>query len=244
MQKILNILIVDDEFHARKLLAEYVSKLSFLNLVKACPNVFEAINIMQSTPVDILILDIQMPDMTGIEFARSLSKSPVIIFSTAYSEYAVESYELEVADYLLKPIEFPRFLQAINKATSRIETKHPENNIVHDIMTKSPIEDDFFIVKDGAKIHKIQYSDLLYIEGQREYVTFHTLKQKITALYVLKTLEEILPSSLFIRIHKSFIVSIKHIELIEGNRLKLSGNNLPIGGNYKDILLKLLNLRR
>jgi DNA-binding LytR/AlgR family response regulator len=111
-------------------------------------------------------------------------------------------------------------------------------------VAKSPIENDFLIVKDGAKIHKIQYSDLLYIEGQREYVTFHTLKQKITALYVLKTLEEILPSSLFIRIHKSFIVSIKHIELIEGNRLKIAGNNLPIGGNYKDILLNQLNTKR
>ena len=112
MSNILNVLIVDDEFHARKLLADYVSKVPFLNLIKTCANVFEVIEAMQKERIDLLISDIQMPDMTGMEFARSLNKRPIIIFSTAYSEYAIESFELDVADYLLKPIEFPRFLQA------------------------------------------------------------------------------------------------------------------------------------
>jgi DNA-binding LytR/AlgR family response regulator len=240
MSNKLNILIVDDEFHARKLLADYVSKLPFLNLLKTCPNVFDAMVEMQKERVDILVLDIQMPDMTGIEFARSLNKSPVIIFSTAYSEYAVESYELEVADYLLKPIEFPRFLQAVYKAKDRINAQSPDRETLN---TTSPTktDDDFLIIKDGTKIHKIQYSDLLYIEGQREYVTFHTSKQKITALYALKNLEELLPSHLFIRIHKSFIVSIRHIEQIDRSLLKIAGATLSIGGNYKDALMNKLN---
>ncbi|KAA6319059.1 Transcriptional regulatory protein YehT [termite gut metagenome] len=239
MQNILNVLIVDDEFHARKLLADYVSKIPFLNLVKACPNVFEAMDVMQKEDIAILILDIQMPDMTGIEFARSLNKSPVIIFSTAYSEYAVESYELEVADYLLKPIEFPRFVQAVYKVKSRIEAQSPTKEISH-LQTK-PEANDFLIIKDGTKIHKIQYADLLYMEGQRGYVTFHTTTQKIIALYTLKNLEDILPDNLFMRVHKSFIVSIRHIELIDRNMLKIAGNTLSIGGNYKDALLKRLN---
>jgi DNA-binding LytR/AlgR family response regulator len=239
MQNELNVLIVDDEFHARKLLADYVSKIPFLHLVKTCPNVFEAMDVMQKESIDILILDIQMPDMTGIEFARSLNKSPVIIFSTAYSEYAVESYELEVADYLLKPIEFPRFLQAVYKAKSRIEGK---DVVCRDAACHvSTTANDFIMIKDGVKIHKIQYADLLYIEGQREYVTFHTTKQKITALYTLKYLEETLPANLFMRVHKSYIVSFRHIESIDRNVLKIAGNTLYIGGNYKDALMARLN---
>jgi DNA-binding LytR/AlgR family response regulator len=238
-QNTLTVLIVDDEFHARKLLADYVSKIPFLHLAATCPNVFEAMDVMQKERIDLLILDIRMPDMTGIDFARSLNKSPVVIFSTAYSEYAVESYELETADYLLKPVEFPRFLQAVYKAISRIETRSQAKEAGHPPTKREG--DDFLIIKDGAKIHKIQYADLLYMEGQREYVTFHTTKQKITALYTLKNLEETLPSALFMRIHKSYIVSIRHIESIDRNVLKIAGETLYIGGNYREALMKRLN---
>ena len=237
---ILNVLIVDDEFHARKLLADYVSKIPFLNLVKTCTNVFEAIEVMQKECIDLLILDIQMPDMTGMEFARSLNKKPIIIFSTAYSEYALESYELDVADYLLKPIEFPRFLQGIYRAKSRYEMKFPTKETSQTQKTEVN-KDDFITVKDGTKIHKIQYPDLLYIEGQREYVTFHTTQKNITALYVLKNLEDILPKDRFIRVHKSYIVAIRYIEMIEGNMLKIKGETIPIGGNYRNDLLDRLN---
>ncbi|MDR2680111.1 MAG: LytTR family DNA-binding domain-containing protein [Tannerella sp.] len=239
MQNVLTVLIVDDEFHARKLLADYVSKIPFLRLAATCPNVFEAMGVMQKEHIDLLILDILMPGMTGIDFARSLNKSPVVIFSTAYSEYAVESYELEVADYLLKPVEFPRFLQAVYKAKSRTEAQSPAEEIRHP-QTKRE-EDSFMIIKDGAKIYKIQYADLLYVEGQREYVTFHTTKQKITALYTLKNLEETLPITLFMRIHKSYIISVRHIESIDRNVLKIAGDTLFIGGNYREALMKRLN---
>ena len=240
MSNILNVLIVDDEFHARKLLADYVSKVPFLNLIKTCANVFEVIEAMQKERIDLPISDIQMPDMTGMEFARSLTQRPIIIFSTAYSEYAIESFELDVADYLLKPIEFPRFLQAAYRAKNRYEMKMPTNETIS--VQKSSIErDDFITVKDGTKIHKIDYSDLLYIEGQREYVTFHTTQKKITALYVMKNLEDILPKDRFMRVHKSYIVAVKFIEMIEGNMLKVSGETVTIGGSYKNDLLIRLN---
>ena len=237
----MNVLIVDDEFHARKLLADYVSKIPFLHLIKTCANVFEAIEAMQKDCIDLLILDIQMPDMTGMEFARSLNKRPIIIFSTAYSEYAIEGFELDVADYLLKPIEFPRFLQAAYKAKNRYETKQPVAKEIVSVQKTDIDKDNFIIVKDGPKIHKIDYSDLLYIEGQREYVTFHTTQKRITALYVMKNLEDILPQKQFIRVHKSYIVGIKYIEMIEGNMLKISGEKIPIGGSYKESLLSRLS---
>lgn len=239
MSEILKVLIVDDEFHARKLLSEYVSKLSFLELAGVSANVFEAMDILRKQKVDILLSDIQMPEITGVEFVRSLKKTPYIIFTTAYSEYAVESYELDVVDYLLKPIAFPRFLQAINKVVARKEDSlQNKPSVVHVDLQIEKKDDDSIVVKSGYKFYKINYSDLLYVEGQREYVTFHTTKQRITTLYSLKDLEEKLPSSQFIRIHKSYIVAVKHIELIDKNILHIADKKLPIGGNYKDELMK------
>lgn len=234
----MKVLIVDDEFHARKLLEDYVARIPFLTLIKTCENIFEAIEIMQKENIDLLILDIQMPDMTGMEFARSLNKKPIIIFSTAYSEYAVESFELDVADYLLKPVEFPRFLQAMYKAKGRYDGT--SQSTVNPIKLAVVDSDDFIIVKDGAKIYKIEYTDLLYVEGQREYVTFHTIQKRITALYVMKNLEDILPSERFVRIHKSYIVAVKAIEMIEGNMLKIGGKTIPIGSSYKKALFDRL----
>lgn len=243
MSETLKILIVDDEYHARKLLSEYVSKLSFLDLTGTVSNVFEAMNYLRRDKTDILLLDIQMPEITGLEFARSLKNPPAIIFTTAYSEYAVESYELDVVDYLLKPIAFPRFLQAINKVIERRGSKIP-SEAIHTPATpalQSPAdhEEESLVIKSGHKFFRINHSELIYIEGQREYVTFHTTRQRITTLFSLKELEEKLPSGQFIRIHKSYIVSIKRIESIEKNILQIAGEKLPIGGSYKENLMAL-----
>lgn len=242
------ILIVDDEFLARKLLAGYVSKIDSLELVDSCSSAFEAMSVMQKTKVDILLLDIHMPDLTGLEFVSSLSNPPAIIFTTAYSEYAIDSYELGAVDYLLKPIAFPRFFQAINKAIEKIgygnaDVKSEMSVPGDSNMLNIPSAQDFLTVKADYKIYKINYSDLLYIEGQHEYVTFHTSTRRITALYSLKNLEEQLPSEQFLRIHKSYIISFHHIEDLEGNTVTVAGNKLPIGGSYRDALLTRLNLK-
>ncbi|MDO5571676.1 MAG: LytTR family DNA-binding domain-containing protein [Bacteroidales bacterium] len=249
------VLIVDDEFLARKLLKGYVSKIDSLELVADCSSAFEAITILQKDKIDILLLDIHMPDLTGLELVESMKNFPAVIFTTAYSEYAINSYELGAVDYLLKPIGFPRFFQAINKAIDQIGRNSSGNNLsskvsnteessttAEETLSIKPTA-DFLTVKADYKIYKINFSDLLYIEGQHEYVTFHTVSRRITALYSLKNLEEQLPNEQFIRIHKSYIVSFHHIQDIEGNTVNVAGSKIPIGGSYRDILMERLNLK-
>ncbi len=228
----IKVLIIDDEFPARKLLSEYVSKIPNLTLCGACEDAMDAIKVMQQQPVDLILSDIQMPELSGLDFIRSLKEKPMVIFTTAYSEYAIDSYDLDAVDYLLKPIAFPRFMQAINKVVERMKAKSA-------IPYKA--EKDFFMVKADYKLYRIDYADLLYIEGQSEYVTFHMKdEKKVTAYYSLKKLEEELPSNEFVRIHKSYIVAISKIESVEGNMLTVAGQKLAIGKNYKDSFLEML----
>jgi len=228
----IKVLIIDDKFPARKLLSEYVSKIPNLTLCGACEDAMDAIKVMQQQPVDLILSDIQMPELSGLDFIRSLKEKPMVIFTTAYSEYAIDSYDLDAVDYLLKPIAFPRFMQAINKVVERMKAKSA-------IPYKA--EKDFFMVKADYKLYRIDYADLLYIEGQSEYVTFHMKdKKKVTAYYSLKKLEEELPSNEFVRIHKSYIVAISKIESVEGNMLTVAGQKLAIGKNYKDSFLEML----
>lgn len=231
------VLIVDDEFHARKLLTDYVSELSFLELVGTSSNVFGAMNILQKEKVDIMFLDIQMPQITGMDFARSLKNPPAIIFTTAYSEYAVESYELDVIDYLLKTISFPRFLQAVNKFVERRNT----STVIEKIIYNEPTTTDNILIKSGAKIYKIDFSDILYLEAMGEYVTVYTTKQKIITLSSLKSLEDRLPQNIFVRVHKSYIVSVKHIDFIEKDRIHIAGKTIHIGRVYKEKVLELFD---
>ena len=232
-----NVLIVDDELLARTLLTDYVGKIPQLNLVAACPNVVEAMSQMTGQSVDIILTDIEMPDITGIDFVRSLKSSPAIIFTTAYSEYAIEGFDLSVVDYLLKPIPFSRFVQAINKAIEYIDIHSKPSTILNG--DASTDQKDYIFIKADYKIYKVNFDDLLYIEGQSEYVTFHTVNRNITAYYALKNLELELPESHFVRVHKSYIVSIKHIDYVETNNLVIAGNKIPIGGNYRDLVYKL-----
>lgn len=238
------VLIVDDEFYARRLLTDYVSKLESLSLVRACSSALEALAVLQRERVDILLVDIQMPEMTGLELVRHLSDPPAVIFTTAYSEHALESYELEAVDYLLKPIALPRFVQAIDKAVGRIDlstdrqTETGEGGAGESRLTS--LTPDYLIVKSGHKLFKINYPELLYIEGQREYVTFHTVNRRVTAYYSLKDLEEELPREQFLRIHKSYIVSFRSIESLEGNTVTVAGIDLPVGGNYREALMQRL----
>lgn len=232
-------LIIDDEFPARKLLSEYVSKVPSLQLVGTCENAIKAMEVMQNEQIDLILSDIQMPDLSGLEFIKSLQEKPLVIFTTAYAEYAIDSYELEAVDYLLKPIPFPRFLQAINKVSERMKSRRKEISP----QTQETSGRDFFMVKADYKLYKIDFDSLVYVEGQSEYVTFHMKdKRRITAYYSLKKLEEELPANDFMRIHKSYIVSLSNIESVEGNMVSIDGQKLAIGKNYKDALLSALNV--
>ena len=199
---------------------------------------FEAMEALKKNSVDIMLLDIQMPDLTGLELVKSLEKKPAVIFTTAYSEYAVDAFNLAVSDYLLKPFDFPRFFQAINKAIGNVPSRS-ENapKPAADTISKS---NDFITVKADYKLYKINYDDLLFIEGQHEYVTFHTTQRRITALFALKDLEEILPKDKFVRVHKSYIVSFKHIQDLDKSDVTVAGNKVPVGASYRDELLARL----
>ncbi len=232
MKRKYNVLIVDDEFLARKLLSEYVSKVDYLNLVDTCPDATKAMEVLEKENIDILLLDIQMPDISGMEMLKLINHKPAVIFTTAYSEYAVDAFALGVVDYLLKPFDYVRFMQAINKAISY--------NISGSQSSQGQVC-DYILVKADYKLYKVNFDDLLFIEGQHEYVTFHTTTKRITALYSLRNLEETLPKDKFVRTHKSFIVSIKNIEDIDKLNVTVAGNKIPVGASYRDSLIERLS---
>ena len=220
-------LIVEDEPLARNLLTEYVSKVPYLNLVKACSGPFEAMEVLRNNPVDLLFLDVQMPELTGIAFLKSLQKKPLVILTTAYSQYAIEGYELDITDYLLKPITFERFLKAVDKVSQRMSGNQT--------ITEKPAEPapDFIFVKDGTKLVKIRWNDILYVEGLKDYVTIHTRTQKVISLQRLKVLEEQLPADKFIRVHNSFIVALDAIDSVHKDKIQIGQAQVPIGDTYK-----------
>ena len=229
------VFIIDDEYLARTLLADYVSKFPQLELVGTSSNAIDAIGNILHQEIDILLTDIQMPGMTGIELVKTIDKIPAVIFTTAYSEYAVEGFELSASDYLLKPVSFSRFTKAINKAIKIVDIKLKYSKT-------PPLEvKDYISIKADHRVYKVYFDDLIYVESKSEYVTFNTKNKNITAYYALKNLEIEFPETLFIRVHKSYIVSIKHIEYIEGHHLLVAGNKIPIGGLYRDAVMKLLN---
>jgi len=240
----LNCVIIDDEFLARKYLKDYVNKVPTLELLGDFNSPLKAMELIKTGEVDLLFLDIQMPDITGIEFLKTMERSPHVVLTTAYEEYALEAYELNVTDYLLKPFSFERFLKAVNKV-QELEDKNrkAEQSEPGDVMQKPQLKEDHLIIRADRKLYKVNYEDLLYIEGQKAYVTFHTKKKNITALASLRELEEKLPSSQFIRIHKSYIVSIHEIESLEGNQVEIDGKHLSVGKNYRPDVEKVFGIR-
>lgn len=223
--------IIDDEYLARQYMKDYVQKVPFLDLLGDYNSPLKVIDLLKAGKIDLLFLDIQMPDITGIEFLKTLDKPPYVIFTTAYKEYAIEGYELNVIDYLLKPFPFDRFLKAANKVSELIENQ--STPLSNPKPSETTLHEDYLIIRADRKHYKINYEDLIYIEGQKAYVTFHTKSKRITALASLRDLEEKLPKVIFMRIHKSYIVSIKMIDVLEGNTIEIGGQELPVGGSYK-----------
>ncbi len=230
--KRIHCIAIDDEPLALTILTEYVSKVPHLEMTATFTSAGEASLYIQAEKPDILFLDIQMPEIKGTDFIRTLIYKPVIILTTAYSEYALESFNLDAVDYLLKPIPFERFLQAINKAIRLLEpeTKKPE-----------PAAKDFIFVKSGYKSIKINLEDIHYFEGSREYVSVFTRDRKYMQLDTLKNLEEQLPAASFIRVHKSYIVNLSHVHSFYGNTLEVDGKEIPVGRAYKENVQKLID---
>lgn len=228
------VIIVDDEPLARKLIASHVSKIEKLELVGECGNAIEAANLLRTKSVDLIFLDIQMPEMDGFQFAGALKNPPAIILTTAFRNYAPEAFDHNVIDYLLKPISFERFLKSVNKffdhhtETPNIVAGHPEQRFVH--------------IKADRKIHKIQESEILYFESLDNYVKVHLKRQTLITRVNISTLEETLPSPPFVRIHRSYIVNIKWVNTISGEGIEINGKELLFGRAFKKMALQKLSL--
>ncbi|MBU1823178.1 MAG: LytTR family DNA-binding domain-containing protein [Bacteroidetes bacterium] len=227
-------LIVDDEPFARKLMEEYVSKVPDLRLVQSCASPLVAIEVLRQNPVDILFLDINMPEITGLTLLKVLQKKPLVVLTTAYSEYALEGYELDVADYLLKPITLERFLKSAGKVIARLKstTPPPAASLPEATPATSP-QNSYIFVKDGTRLVKILLSEILYIEGLKDYVGIYTRDKKIVTLQTMKALETQLPESQFIRIHNSFIVAFAAIDAIDREKVQIGKAFLPVSDTYK-----------
>ncbi len=241
----INVIIVDDEPLALDVLETYIEKLPKLNLVKRCYNAIEANDALENNDIDLMFLDIQMPQLTGTDFLKTLSKPPLVIFTTAYANYALEGFELNAIDYLLKPISLERFMKAVNKAVEQIEL---QNNHVAGESAEKKDQSDFIFVKADKKLVKINYNDILYIEGLKDYVIIRMETGRVITLQTMKSLEEKLPAHLFKRIHRSYIVGIGKIKAVVGNMVEViekgQAKHLPVGKNYRDQLLAIINENR
>ena len=218
-------LVVDDEELARTLLKTYIEKIDFLELVAAVENPIEASSILKMEKIDVVFLDIQMPELKGTDFAKMIDPNTKVIFTTAYSEYALEGFELNALDYLLKPITFERFLQSVNKIETRGGVTSEASTIV---------------VKSGYDLHKLKFNDIVYIESDSEYVVFHMGGKKIMSYQTLTSLEKQLPDQIFLRVHRSYIVNMKKVSALKGKDLLLSDIRIPVSATYFDAAKKKL----
>ncbi|TDW96072.1 LytR/AlgR family response regulator transcription factor [Dinghuibacter silviterrae] len=220
----LNCIIVDDEPIARDLLKTYVSQVPYLHLTAVCTDAFEAMDALKGGEVDLIILDINMPRLTGFDMLRSLKKYPAVIITSAYPEYALEGFELSVTDYLLKPFSFARFVQA----TGKVAAPGPAPTV------EAPA---FLVVKADKKLVKVPLDDILYVEAYGNYIFVHQKSGRLMSKQTLTQFEEQLPADRFTRIHKSYIVALQAIQYVEGNEVTLAGKRLPVGKVYRENLM-------
>ncbi|MBK8392888.1 MAG: response regulator transcription factor [Saprospiraceae bacterium] len=235
-------LIVDDEPLALDILETFIAKMPNLELVARCNNALEGIEALKNHEVDLMFLDIQMPQITGIEFLRSLRNPPAVVFTTAFPDFALEGFELDAVDYLLKPISMDRFMKAVSKATERITIRKQGTDTIEEI------GDDYFFVKADKKLIKVNFSDIIYIEGLKDYVIIRQENSRVIALQTMKSLEDKLHSSNFRRVHRSYIVNLGKVLALDGNTLEVMEKGqvkvIPIGKNYRDELLDMINEKK
>lgn len=227
---------IDDEPLALRQIITYIKKTPFLELAGQCESALQAIEVLENIQVDLMYVDINMPDLSGMDFAKSLEKPPKIIFVTAYSQYALEGFKVEAIDYLLKPISYGDFLKSANKARNYFETNHSQV-----LMDRS--NNEYLFVKSGYKIVRINLEDITYIEGMREYVRVHLTNGKsLMPLISLRVLDEQLPSTRFMRVHRSYIVNLQKITTIDHSRIIFEGQvHIPVSEQYKELFQKYIN---
>lgn len=233
---VINCLIVDDEPPAQRVLENYINDIPFLALAGKCKNVFEASAIMQSKNIDLLFLDINMPKMSGLDFLRTLKNPPLVIITTAYREFALEGFELDVTDYLNKPFSFERFFTAVNKAAGRLQTKTPDVTEPTNIESKKII-----FVREDKITYKVVVDEILYLESVGDYVKIHTPAKTYLIYQTLRNFENVLLAPVFYRVHRSFIVPIDKIDSIEGNMIKIGKQIIPIGATYRKVFFDALD---
>ncbi len=233
MSAVLQCLVIDDEPIARQGLANYVEQTPFLRQQGSCKNALEASQLLQQERIDLILLDIQMPGITGLDFLKSLRNPPLVIFTTAYREYALEGYELNIVDYLVKPISYPRFLKAAHKAYEIHQHQHAHAG-------KQDSGQDYFFIKSDHKYLKIFFQDILFVEGLKDYVFIHTQSEKLLTLISLKNVEQELPADNFARVHRSYIVALDKVEALEGNQLRIQEHLVPISRAHKEELYERL----
>jgi len=227
---------VDDEAPGLKVIELYCKKIPFLTLEKSFQNPVEALIYIEEEQPNLVFLDINMPDINGMQFANILKQPPAIIFTTAYREYAPESYNVGAVDYLLKPILFDRFMLAVQKVQARLMAT-PQQEKRQGIIKEAS---KFIFIKSDSRFFKVNLSDILFIEGMRDYVAIHTKEQKILTLSGIEKILNRLPKGEFMRVHRSFIVALRHIKLIQHNHISINGKDIPISNSYKAALFKVI----
>jgi DNA-binding LytR/AlgR family response regulator len=225
-------IIVEDEVLAQQVIQSHLAKTPQLELVAICQNALEARDVLETKEVDLIFLDLQLPGMTGLHFLRSFPDPPLVIITTAYAEHALESYEFNVFDYLLKPISYERFFKAINKLLNGRLISQP-----------TPAKEDWgdhVFIKSGSKFFKVNFSEIIYVQGMRDYLQIHTKEHRLVIHQTMNEFEKSLPSRQFIRVHKSYLVAVHHIKIIYGNSIEVDQVTIPIGNNYKNNVLKMI----
>ncbi len=234
---IINCIAIDDELPALKQMQDYISKIPYLNLIGSFNNGIDALNFLKDNSVDLLFLDIQMDDLNGIQLLQVLNNKPKVILTTAYDQYALKAFDLEVSDYLLKPISFERFVKAVEKIYRELNINDRDNNEKPE--TKE--HRNYFFVKTEFKMVRIDFDNIIYIEGLKEYLIIKCINDKVLSLMTFKEIIDILPEDNFVRTHKSYIVAINKIESIERNRIKIGEKLIPVGNTFKDEFYNRIN---
>lgn len=232
----MNCIVVDDEPFALELAADYVLKTPFLNLLGTFSNPVKALAFLMEQEVDLVLLDINMPELSGMQLLNALPHRPMVIFTTAYPEFGAESYNYDAVDYLLKPINYARFLKAVNKAVALQNLKKKERPVAESSLMPLP-DKSHVLIKSGTQTFKVKLEDILYVEGAGNYMAFCTKGRKILSLLTMKEVLELLPAENFVRIHKSYVIALNHLDVIERHQVIIAGKAVPVGLTYREHFL-------